>query len=140
MASLSAIRDAIKTTVAAAVTSLHGYDTFPESPNLPAFIVVPATTDFLVAMGRGVDTYEFNVVVLAPYADADIGQDAVDGFVTGAGSNSIRQAIWNNRALGLSDVDAHVAGMNSYGATYEGVGIEHVGASLRVVVHTIGTA
>lgn len=140
MATLAAVRDALKTTIGAAVTALHVYDTWPETVNLPAVIIAPTSADFVVAMGRGTDTWEFDLYVLAPYAVADLGQDALDGFITGAGSNSIRAAIYATRGLGLSGVDAHVSGMSSYGARFDGAAINHVGAILALTVHTTGTA
>lgn len=139
MATLEAIRDAIKTTVEAGVSSLQVYDTVPGDVNLPAVVVVPAEADFLVAMGRGTDTWQFDLWVLCSHADSKIGQDALDEFVTGAGSKSIRQAIFNARTLGLSNTDAHVAGMSGYGGRLDVAGIDHVAAVLRLVVHTRGT-
>lgn len=140
MASLEAIRDAIKTTIGANIASLHVYDTVPDATNLPAVVVAPVEADFVQAMGRGADTWELHLYVLAPYAMAELGQDALDGYVTGAGSNSIRQIIFNNRALGLSGVDAHVARMSGYGGRFEAAGIDHIGAILHLTVHTTGTA
>jgi hypothetical protein len=78
--------------------------------------------------------------VLAPSGDNDVGQDILDDYVTGAGDKSIRQAVFNNRTLGLSNVDAHVSGMTDYGGSFEAVDVDHIGARLRLVVHTTGTA
>src|SRR5690242_10970978 len=118
MATLAAIRDAIKTTLEANVAGLTVYDTVPDAANLPAACVVPDTADFEVAMGRGVDTWEFDLYVLVSTADMDIGQDSLDDFVTGAGSKSIRAAVFANRTLGLSGVNAHVSRMSEYGAKF----------------------
>lgn len=140
MASLAEIRAAVRTTITTAVTTLHGYDKIPDKPNLPALIVLPLVADFAVAMGRGTDTYEFDLIVLVPYADAEVGQAALDPYVTGAGAASIRQAIWNAKSLGRADCDAHVRRMDNYGGQFEAVGVPHIGAKLRLVVHTTGTA
>lgn len=140
MSSLQAIRDAIKATVEAANPELFGYDTVPEVANLPAVVAVPDIADFAVAMGRGADTWELDLAVLVPWTDADVSQDALDELVTGAGPKSIRQVIFQNRTLGLDDVDAHISGMSEYGAQFEMAQIEHLGAKLRIVVHTTGTA
>lgn len=139
MASLSAIRTALKETIEAAVTDLHGYANMPESVNLPAVVVLPTGADFDVAMGRGTDTYTFNVLVLVSRRDDTLAQFDLDDYVTGAGDKSIRQAIFDARSLGLTDTDAHVTGMSSYGAGFEVGGVVHVGAVLACQVHTKGT-
>lgn len=144
MASLSAIRTAIKATIESAITSLRVYDKVPDAAHvLPCVVVQPAageTADFAVSMGRGTDTWRFDLHVLAPAsADGEVAQAGLDPYVTGAGSFSIRQAIFNARTLGLSGVDAHVAGVTGYGFRFESTQIEHVGATLNLVVHTPGT-
>lgn len=141
MASLEQIRDGIKTTIETAITTLHVYDTVPDSANvLPAVIVVPFTSDFEVAMSRGVDTWEFDLWVLVSMSEMGIKQDSLDAYVSGAGSSSIRQAIFNARTLGLSGTDAHVSQMLEYGARFATAGYPHLGARLRLLVHTPGTA
>lgn len=139
MASLKAIRAAVKTTIETHIPSLTVYATVPEAAQVPSVVVAPATADFLVAGRRGTDTWEFDLSVLAAYADAEIGQDALDEYVTGAGAKSIRQVIFNNRSLGLANTDAHISGMQAYGAQFESAAIDHIGAILRLVVHTPGT-
>lgn len=140
MASLSTIRDAIKTTLESAIGGLSVYDTVPEASNLPAIVVVPNMASFDVAMGRGVDTWEFDLAVLVSFSDADIAQDSLDDYVTGAGPKSVRQAIFNNKTLGLTDANAHVHEMSDYGSGFEMAKVQHIGAKLRLVVHTKGTA
>jgi len=141
MASLEQIRDGIKTTIEAAIPSLHVYDTVPDSANvLPAVIVVPFTSDFEVAMGRGLDTWEFDLWVMVSTSEMDIRQDDLDAYVSGAGSDSIRQAIFNNKTLGLPNTNAHISQMLEYGARFATAGYPHLGARLRLLVHTPGTA
>jgi hypothetical protein len=142
MASLSAIRTAVKTTLQDAIPGLHAYDTIPDVPNvLPCAVVMPSTADFLVAMGRGADTWMFDLLVLVGTGDVDAAQYQLDGFVSGAGAGSIREAIWQNRGLGLEDgTDAHVAAMTGYNLQFSAATMEHLGATLRLVVHTAGAA
>lgn len=141
MASLKAIRAAVVTTIETQIPSLTGYPTVPDAANTPAFVVEPVDADFEVAMGRGTDTWNFNLHVLASFAVSELGQDALDEYVTGAGSKSIRQVVFNNKTLGLTNTTAHIAGLlaGSYGAQFETASIQHVGATLRLVVHTLGT-
>lgn len=140
MASLAQIRTGLKTTIEAAVTGMFGYNQVPEVANLPAFVVVPRETDFVVAMGRGVDTYEFDVIVMVSRRDDGLAQTDLDAYITGAGASSLRQAIFNAPTLGLAGTHAHVYRMESYGATWEVAEINHVGAALKVRVTTTGTA
>jgi hypothetical protein len=140
MATLAAIRDAIKTTITDNVTGLRVHDTIPDVVNLPAVVVVPRTADFDVAMGRGIDTWEFDLFVMVSKGSTRAAQDALDAYVTGAGTSSIRQVIFTNRTLGLSNTDAHVARLIGYDLTFEASNVDHVGAALRLIVHTPGTA
>lgn len=141
MATLAALRDAVKTTITSNITGVEVYDTVPDVVETPAIAVLPAEGNFHSAMARGTDRWEFDLYVLCQRAVIDEGQDSLDAYVSGAGSSSIREVIWNNKALGLSDgTDAHVSGMGEYGAQFETAGIPHVGAVLRLVVLTPGTA
>jgi len=140
MASLAQIRTGLKDTIVAAVPSLFGYNLVPEVTNLPAIVVVPRTTDFEVAMGRGADTYEFDVIVLVSRRDDGLAQTDLDGYVTGAGSNSIRAAVFATPGLGLSGTHAHVYRMENYGAEWNVGDLNHIGAALKVRVTTTGTA
>jgi hypothetical protein len=139
VASLGAIRTAIKGTVEAAISGLRGYDTVPAVAHVPAFVVEPVAADFDVAMGRGTDTWQLDLHVLVSDAEESLGQLALDGYISGAGTNSIRAAVFATRGLGLTNTDAHVAAVVAYGGQFESAGIPHIGATLRVIVHTRGT-
>lgn len=139
MASLAAIRTGVKTTLEAAITGLWVYDKIPGATQVPAVVVDPAAANFVVAMGRGTDTWDFDLHVIVSDAEETLGQIALDDYVTGAGAKSIRTAIWNNRALGLASTDAHISALIAYGVRFEQAPIKHVGATLRLVVHTRGT-
>jgi hypothetical protein len=91
-------------------------------------------------MGRGMDTHEFDVIVLVSRRDDGLAQTDLDAFVTGAGSSSIRQAIFQAPSLGLSGTAALVYGMESYGAEWDIGALNHVGAALKVRVHSRGDA
>lgn len=140
MATLAAIRTAIASTLTTALgAGTQMYDKIPGQPVLPCVCVVPDSANFDVAMGRGTDTWQIDLIVLVPSGDNETGQSRLDPYVTGAGALSIRQAIFNTRALGLSNTDAHVAAMSDYGGSFEAVDADHAGARLRLIVHTRGT-
>lgn len=141
MATLEAVRAAVATTLTTALgAGTQIYGRIPGQPALPCVCVVPDTANFDVAMARGTDTWELDLVVLVPSGDNEVGQSRLDPYVTGAGDLSIRQAIFNARTLGLSNTDAHVARMTDYGGSFESVDVAHIGARLRLIVHTRGTA
>ena len=140
MASLNQIRTAVKTTLEAAITGLTVHRTVTGQINVPAVVVRPGddTADFDVAMGRGTDTWNLDLLILISRADAELSEDQLDEYLTGAGDKSIRQAIFNARTLGLSNTDAHVSGASGYGGNFEVGGVQYAGVALRLVVHTKG--
>lgn len=139
MPALAEIRQAIVTTLKP-IVGLRVTDTIPDVVNLPAVVILPRTTNFDMAFGRGFDEYEFDLAVLVSRAEPRTGQDALDAFITGAGSSSIRQVVFDNKTLGLDSTTAHVSRMSDYGTQFPAAGVEHIGALLRLVVQTIGTA
>ena len=140
MASFSTIRTAIKTTLADNISGLRVYDTIDDMINVPACVVVPTSIDFNEAMARGTDKYDFDVLVVVSRADSRSGQNQLDSFINGSGSNSIRQVIFQNSTLGQSDTSAVVTTMSDYGGTYAVNGVESIGARLGVTVYTKGSS
>lgn len=140
MASVAELRTAVKTTVAAAISGLYGYDTAASVVHLPAFVVVPRGTNFDVSMGRGHDEHDFDIIVLASNRDMALAQAELDKYVTGAGANSIRAAIFAARGLGRSDTDAHVTGMSNYGQPIEVGGQDYMSATLSLKVYSSGVS
>lgn len=140
MSALITIRTAIKTTLEAAIDGLWVYDTVADVAMLPAVVVKPTTAEYVVTFGRGTDTYRFTLDVLVAWDEPDLAQRRLDDYVTGAGAKSVRQAIFINKTLGLSDVNAAITGMSGYGIQSEVASLQHLGAVLDLVVHTSGTA
>lgn len=141
MAGLEAIRDAVKATIDANMDGLRAYAKVEDIVNLPALLVLPVETNFAVAFGRGSDTHQIDLFVMVSRTVPRVGQNSLDAFVTGAGAQSVRQVIFANRTLGLTDgTEAYVSGMSRYGGSFPTASIEHIGAALRLVVTTPGTA
>lgn len=142
MATLTQIRTAAGSTIEANITGIKAHRTVPGSAAGDVVVVQPAddqVADFVVAMGRGTDTYQIDLLVLVPNRDLQLAQDALDAYITGAGARSIRQVVFNNRDLGLADTDAHVSGAFGYGADHRLGNTDYLGATLRLTVHTKGT-
>lgn len=146
MATLKEIRQAIMTTLEANLSGVKCYKNIPENALvLPAVIVQPNMADFIVAMNRGTDTYEFTLLVLVGYNHLESAQDNLDPLVTGSGNKSVRQCIFLNKDLGIEgDVNATVTRMFDYGMRFspdtQGRATEALGARLALTVHTRGTS
>lgn len=141
MPTLSEIRAAIDNTVQNAIPGLRGFNDVPDVGQLPALVVMPAreTAEFNGAMGRGLDTWRFDLYVLVQRGEASVAQQALDKYVSGSGDRSIREVIYNNPTLGLSDeTDAHVEGIREYGGKFQTARVDHVGAIVRLTVRTTG--
>ena len=140
MATLAEIRDGLKTTVGN-ITGLRCYDTVPDNAiNFPVAIFIPTEIEFDLAMQRGTDLYTFDVLIAVQRADSRTAQDKLHGYITGQGSNSVRQTIFNNRTLGLSDTDARTVSVSNISADVSVNGIDAIGANIEVQVYTKGTS
>ena len=138
MASLPAIKDAIKAVLDAALDGVNLYDFVPDNPTFPAICPLLNLIDFDVAFGRGIDTFEFELLVLTSRGSDRAGQDKMDQLVDGKGALSIRQVIFQNQTLGGVVDNAHVAGLIDYRPT-DVAGVSVYSARLRLVVLTSGT-
>jgi hypothetical protein len=135
MATLAAIRDAIRTTVEAVIPALQVYARLGVATNLPAMVVSVADVDYDLVMNRSTMQWEFDLSVLASAGHVVLGQYTLDDLVDIGGPGSIVHALYGSD-LGLANTQAHVAGLSGYGGTFEGVGLDHVGAQLRLIVIT----
>ena len=140
MASLQEVRDGIKTTLESNVSGLRVYDVVPDySINFPVAIVLPVNIEFNIAMQRGTDLYNFDILVAVERGNSRTAQDKLDAYITGQGSSSLRQAIFNNRTLGLTDTDATITSVSNYAADVNLNGIDAIGANISLEVYTKGT-
>ena len=140
MAALSEITDGLKTTIGN-VSGLRCYDTVPDMGlNFPAAFIVPTDIEFDLAMQRGTDKYTFDILIAVQRSDSRTAQDKLHGYITGQGSNSIRQTIFNNRTLGLTDTDTRAVSVSNISADVSVNGIDAIGANINVEVFTKGTS
>ena len=65
--------------------------------------------------------------------------DKIEGYITGSGSSSIRQTIFNSPTLGLSDTNARCVNVSST-ENMSVNGVDCLGASMQVQVYTKGSA
>lgn len=137
---MAQIRDGLKTTVSN-ISDLRCYDVIPDNAiNFPVALFIPTNIEFDLAMQRGTDLYTFDMIVAVQRTDARTAQDKLDEFVSGSGSKSIRQIIYNNKTLGLADTDARVVNMTNYSADFNLNGIDGIGANFEIEVYTKGSS
>jgi hypothetical protein len=91
-------------------------------------------------MQRGTDQYTFDCLLAVQRSDSRTGQDKLHTFITGQGSSSVRQIIFNNRTLGLTDTDARVVSVSNISADVNVNGIDAIGANIEIQVITKGTS
>lgn len=133
--SLTDIRTALGATIAQ--VGLQVYSTVADVVNTPACVVDLAnnpTVSFSGAMHMGGDEYFFDLLILVANTDVKNAQVILDSYVTGQGSTSIRQALFNSGGLGLGDVDAMAKSVRGYGGSPKVAGIQMIGAIMRVCV------
>ena len=102
------------TTNLAAISGLRTSSFIPDNPTPPIAVVIPQRIEFDAAMSRGMDTYTFEVIVIAQRASERGAQDALDGYCNPTGSTSIKAALQSDRTLGGAAFDLRVTEMSSY--------------------------
>ena len=141
MSALQDVRDGIKTTLENNITGLRVYDVVPDyALNFPVAIVLPVNINFNISMQRGTDLYTFDILVAVERGNSRTAQDKLDQYITGQGSSSLRQAIFNNRTLGLDNTDATITGVSNYAADVNLNGIDAIGANVSLEVYTKGSS
>jgi len=141
VSALQEVRDGIKTTLENNISGLRVYDVVPDyALNFPVAIVLPVNINFNISMQRGTDQYTFDILVAVERGNSRTAQDKLDQYITGQGSSSLRQAIFNNRTLGLDNTDATITGVSNYAADVNLNGIDAIGANVSLEVYTKGTS
>jgi len=117
--------------------SLHDavqtYELVPLHPTVPCIIVYPPDTiDYMVT--KAGDLAVFGVLVLVGPRDPT-SQEVLEGFMSGAGDLSVRQAIYADRTLGGKVSNSRVLNMTSGAYTVStGADDSVIGAEFRIEV------
>lgn len=109
---------ALRSGIAANLATISGLRTsafVPDNPAPPVAVVLPTSIDFDSAMGRGMDLYRFDVVVIANRASERSAQSTLDAYCNPTGSSSIKAAIESDKTLGGSAFDCRVTELTAYG-------------------------
>lgn len=132
MATISQVRDGLKTVIEAAITGLHVYDTVPGQVSTPAAVVIPER-GAPRTLGQVRDTQQYRLQVVVNRGSERAAQDSLDAFLSYSGSSSIRAALAGNSDLDLSGVRCWVAGWENYGEVVWN-GTSYLGADVLITV------
>jgi len=107
MASIRAMREAIATNLST-VDGLRTAAIIPEDPKPPVAVVIFDRVEYDSAFGRGLDMYLFKVVLVLGRVNTRGTEEALDGYLSGSGSTSLKAAIESDRSLGGEIQDLRV--------------------------------
>jgi hypothetical protein len=100
----------------ATISGLRTSAFIPDNPSPPIAIVVPQRIDFDQAMGRGMDEYSFDIVVIANRMSERTAQTTLDGYCNPSGALSVKTALEIDKTLGGKAFDLRVTDMSTYTA------------------------
>ena len=81
----------------------------------------------------------FDLLVIVQRSNIRTAVDKIEEYITGSGSSSIRQTIFNAPTLGLSDTNARCVNVSST-ENMSVNGVDCLGATMSVQVYTKGSA
>lgn len=115
------------------ITGLEALAYIPETVVPPVALVDQLEIDFDAAMARGLDTAHVDVLLIVQRMDVQSGQDALDGYLAGTGSGSVKAAIEADKTLSGSCSDARV--LSASPGTYSSQGIDFLAYRYRVRIY-----
>jgi hypothetical protein len=98
----------------ARISGLRTSATIPDDPHPPIAVVKPNSITYDLSFARGVDEYEFLVLVIVGRVDERTAQTRLDGYCAPSGDTSVKQAIESDKTLGGSAYDLRVREMRNY--------------------------
>lgn len=115
MAEISVLRQALAQSISN-ITGLRTSAFMPDQPSPPQAIVTPRRVTYDSSMARGLDEYEMIVTVIVGRVEERTAQRTLDGYLSGAGTNSIKQRLEADRTLGGACQTLRVTQMSQYTA------------------------
>lgn len=132
--SVSELRTGIANNLAT-ISGLRTSAFVPDNPTPPIAVVVPQRIEYDAAMNRGMDTYMFDVLVIAQRMSERNAQSLLDGYCNPTGSSSVKTAIQSDTTLGGKAFDLRVTEMSNYQALTIG-DTQYLAATFSVTVIT----
>ena len=100
----------------ATISGLRTAATVPTDPKPPVAVVMPNQINYDTAFSRGLDQYEFIVLVIVGKVDDRTAQNALDGYCDPSGAGSVKTAIERDKTLGGNAQTLRVSTMRNYSA------------------------
>lgn len=135
---LAQIRSGLATNLATVTGSPQVLTYVLSNPTPPAFVIVPASTEYDQAMARGLDKWTFRVVAIVSAASDQDGQKTIDAYLAPSGSTSIKAALESDRTLGGVVQNLRVTQVSGY-ILQEEAGIPNLTAEWTVEVYATGS-
>ena len=133
MASLSSIRDGIKTNLAN-ISSLIVFGYVPDSIEPPTAVVgVVDNIEYDSTMARGADTYNIPVFLYVSRIDAEDSQDTLDAYLASTGASSVKAQVESDITLGGQAQSVRVVEADNYGV-YTINNIDYLGCEFTIEV------
>lgn len=96
------------------IAGLRTSPTIPDDPKPPIAVVKPNSITYDLSFARGVDEYEFLVLLIVGRVDERTAQNRLDGYCAPSGATSVKQAIESDKTLGGFAYDLRVREMRNY--------------------------
>lgn len=134
MTTIAAIRTGLATRLGT-ISGLRTAATVPDDPKPPVAIVMPPTITYDQAMGRGLDQYEFSILVMVGRVSERTAQASLDAYANPTGAGSIKTAIEADRTLGGAAQTCRVTDMRNVGPMSTTEGNTYLTAEFVVTVY-----
>lgn len=100
----------------ATISGLRAYEYIPDNPNPPCAVVQLGRVEYDMSFRRGVDQYEFRVLLIVGRVAERAAQKIMDGFLDPTGAGSVKTAVEADATLGGLTVDTRVREMRGLGS------------------------
>lgn len=133
MPTFSELRTGLRNNLAT-INGLRTANLIPDQVNPPIAIVTPEGISFDTAFARGLDEYNFTILVVVHRVAERSAQNSLDAFCNPTGATSIKTAIESDRSLGGTAQTLRVTDLRTYQALSVG-DVDYLAAEFSVVVY-----
>lgn len=133
MPTFTELRTGLATNLAT-ITGLRTANLIPDQVNPPIAIVTPESITYDTSFARGLDEYNFTILVVVHRVAERSAQSSLDAFCNPTGATSIKTAIESDRSLGGKAQTLRVTDLRTYQALSVG-DVDYLAAEFSVVVY-----
>lgn len=113
MATVTDLRNGIATNIQT-IPGVRTAATMPDNVNPPIAIIYPESISYDDTFQRGMQTYQFAVVMVVGRVSERSAQNSLDAIVASTGEYSMKLAIESDKTLGGKAYDVRVTNMRAY--------------------------